>query len=95
MNIPPPYCPKYLHVNWATDDYGEVSPSCLPITNKDTAEDIANKSVPYYTIGIALTIWLIILGIILVTYKIKHTPIRRHKKIANAYPYSRFAPHYV
>ena len=94
MNIPPPYCPKYLRVNWATDDYGEVNPSCLPITSKDTTEDIADKGVLYYTIGIAITIWLIC-GIIFVTSKIKHNTLRRHKKIANAYPYSRFDPHYV
>jgi len=94
MNISPPHCPKFLRVNWATDEYGKVSPYCLPITSKDTTEDIADKKVLYYTIGIALTIWLIF-GIIFVTSKIKRNTLRRHKKIANAYPYSRFAPHYV
>lgn len=89
MSIIPPYCPKYLRVNWVTDEYGKLTLSCIP-TTEDTVKDTGNKIVLYYIIGIALTICLI-----LVTYKIKHNTLRRHKKIAHAYPYSRFAPHYV
>ena len=95
MNIPPPYCPKYLRVIWVTDQYGKVSPSCLPITNKDITKEIADKKVLTNIIGITLAFWLIILGFIFVKYKLKDHSLRRRKKIVNAYPYSRFAPHYI